>query len=233
VIRGSNLPALRPIDHKNLGQLAYTELREALACGRFGPGQRLKLRDLSAGLGISVTPVREAVLQLVREGALHLRSPRDIRVRALTADEFLEAVEIRKYLESEAIGRFVSLMSTHQLAEIEDLESKHEAALERRDYHTAIALDRRLMFTIFKTADLPLYLEIIDRLWLLARPTVTLLYSDEGAAQVDLGNGDLLTALREGDTEAAKESRQRSLDEWAAVIVELLDEHARVAAAAD
>ena len=78
-------PKLKPIESDHLWQRAYLELRTALADGRYHPGERVRLRDLAEELGTSVTPVREAVLQLVNDGALELRSPRDIRVRSISA----------------------------------------------------------------------------------------------------------------------------------------------------
>jgi len=54
---------------ENLASRTYGQLREALMAGRFWPGQRLRIRELSAAMGVSDTPVREAIMQLVREGA--------------------------------------------------------------------------------------------------------------------------------------------------------------------
>ncbi len=212
----------RPIENENLGQRAYLALRDALMDGRFRPGERVRLRDLAEEMGISVTPVREAVLQLVNEGALHLRSARDIRVRVLSVEEYLEAVAVRKFLEGEALERFLERMQPQHLAELERIEERYQAALERGDYRTAVSLDHRFMFLIFEAAEAPIFLEILDRLWLLARPSVTLVFSEEGASQVDLGNSSLLAALRSGNATAVKEARWKSLDDSTQMIIRKL-----------
>jgi DNA-binding GntR family transcriptional regulator len=222
---------VRPVERENLGQKAYWELREALLEGRFLPGDRIRLRNLAEEMGISVTPVREAVLQLVNEGALQLKSPRDIRVRELDPSEYMELVEIRKFFEGQALEHFLKKMQPHHLAELDRIEQRHQAALRRGDYRSAVSLDRRFMFTIFDAIDMPLSREMLDRLWLLARPTVTLLYSEEGASMVDLGNGQLLTALSAGDPEAAKSVRSEMIDACAAIIVDILDSDQREEAA--
>jgi DNA-binding GntR family transcriptional regulator len=224
---------IKPIESQNLGQRAHWELREALIEGRFRPGERVRLRDLAEEMGISVTPVREAVLQLVQEGALFMKSPRDIRVRELSVEEFLEIMEIREFLEGQAIERFAERATEQQLSELERLEERHMAAIGRGDYRTAITLDRRFMFTVFENADLPMYLEILDRLWLLARPTASLIYNDEGAAQVDLGNGQLLHRLEAGDVKGAVAVRRDDLDSSAKVIVNILESADRADAAAE
>ncbi len=215
-------PRLKPIDSENLGQRAYDELRSALAGGRYRAGERLRLRDLAEELGTSVTPVREAVLQLVNDGALHMKSARDIRVRALTGEEYNEVVTIRKALEGLAIERCVDLMRARHLTELEQLEERHQVALDRRDYRAAISLDRRFMFTIFEAVEMPILLETVDRLWLVARPAVSLLYSDEGTAKVDVSNRELLVALQSGDAAGAKRARYRTLDSCGEVIIDML-----------
>ncbi len=73
----------------------YGTLRESLATGRFKPDARLRIRELAEQLGTSVTPARDAILQLASEGALVLRSPRDIRVPVLSVERYLEIRAIR------------------------------------------------------------------------------------------------------------------------------------------
>ncbi|OPH17657.1 GntR family transcriptional regulator, partial [Azospirillum brasilense] len=64
------------LEHDNLGGTIYQKLCEALMKGAFKPNDRLKIRDLADRLGTSVTPVRDAILRLVQDQALVLRSPR-------------------------------------------------------------------------------------------------------------------------------------------------------------
>jgi DNA-binding GntR family transcriptional regulator len=215
---------LEPIESVNLGEQAYCRLRLALLDGRYRPNERLRLRDLAAELGTSVTPVREAVLRLVNDGALRLRNQRDIRVRALSADEVLEIAAIRKPLESLAIERFTEVMTERHLEELEALYDRYREALAERDYRRALSLDRRLMLTIFKSQGQPIFVDTLDRVWLVMRPTMSLLYSDEGVAKIDLGNDDLLEALRARDVKAARKARCRLIDDTAAVVAEMLRE---------
>ena len=217
-------PRLKPIENENLGQRAYQELRAALVDGRYQPGDRLRLRDLAQELGISVTPVREAVLQLYWDGALEMRTSRDIRVRALAAAEYADIAVMQQQLEGLAVERFVKCMQPHQLSELSGIGEKHQAALRRRDFRNAVALDRRFMFTIFEAAEMPILLETLDQLWLVARATVGLLYSDEGMARVELDNQALLNALTAGKVNTAVEARRTQIAECAEVIIDMLEQ---------
>ena len=221
---GPMKPKLRPIESENLGQRAYQEMRTALADGRYHPGDRLRLRDLAEELGVSVTPIREAVLQLVRDGALEMRTARDIRVRTVSPDEFAEIALVRQHLEGLAVERFVAQMQPRHLSELTAIDEKQQAALQRRDYRTAVALDRRFMFTIFEAVDMPILKETLDRLWLVARPTVSLLYSDEGAHRLKLNNDSVLTELAAGNVKRAADARRTQIEESVGIIIEMLKE---------
>jgi DNA-binding GntR family transcriptional regulator len=223
---------LQPVDNRSLGEQTYCRIKMALIDGEYRPGERLRLRDLAKDLGTSVTPVREAVLRLVSDGVLRLRSQRDIRVRTLSAGEFLELAAIRKPLEGLAIERFMGVTGFDHISGLERLEGELQEALARRDYRAAQSADRRFMLVIFRTPGNHIFIETLDRVWLVARPTVSLLYSDEGTTRISLGNQALLAALQKRNVHDARRAREKLIDEQAAAIVEMLEDDAGKDAAA-
>ena len=76
----------------------------------FQPGQRLKIRELAKTMGTSETPVREALIQLVRDRALEMKEGYFIKVRRLSLAEYIELREIRLALEPLAAERAVPLI---------------------------------------------------------------------------------------------------------------------------
>jgi len=56
-----------PLEKSNLSDMAYAALKQALLSGKFAPGERIVLRELAAGIGISLTPVRHAVHHWIAE----------------------------------------------------------------------------------------------------------------------------------------------------------------------
>ena len=90
-------------DDTSLRSQVYDWLREALTTGRFTPGQKLSFRFIAGTLGVSLTPVREAIRRLVAEGAFEMRPSRSIRVPLMTRDRILELRDIRL-----AVGRTVA-----------------------------------------------------------------------------------------------------------------------------
>ncbi len=83
------------VGRDNLTARVYQELRQALMEGRFRPGHRFKIRQLAQSLGVSETPIREALMQLVRERVLDMQAARSIAVARLTSAQYQELRGIR------------------------------------------------------------------------------------------------------------------------------------------
>ena len=86
------------------GQTAYRRLRELILDGSFPPGSPLQENMLAARIGVSRTPVREALAQLISEGLVSRVAGLTPVVRGLSIDDFVEILHLRRLLEVEAAG---------------------------------------------------------------------------------------------------------------------------------
>jgi DNA-binding GntR family transcriptional regulator len=84
---------------------AYVELREAIMVGELAPGSPLRLEELARSLGMSISPVREAVRLLEAKGLAEYAPYRGARVTELSDTEMAEIYEARAALERTAIRR--------------------------------------------------------------------------------------------------------------------------------
>ncbi len=84
---------------------AFGELREAIMVGELAPGTPLRLEELARSLGMSISPVREAVRLLEAKGLAEYAPYRGARVTELSNDEMAEVYEARAALECAAIRR--------------------------------------------------------------------------------------------------------------------------------
>lgn len=109
------MPTLPPTPREGLTSRAYQHLRYHLSIGSFAPGQRLKRRDLAAAMAMSLTPVREALGQLVTEGVLLLAERRSVRVPLLDAATYLEIAHLRCVLEGRAAEAAARLASAEEI----------------------------------------------------------------------------------------------------------------------
>jgi DNA-binding GntR family transcriptional regulator len=90
---------------QSLVDVAYAALRDAITSGELLPGTRLREAELAGQLGVSTTPVREALRRLDREGLVHLAPNRGARVVEYSLRDILDRFEVREVLECHAVGR--------------------------------------------------------------------------------------------------------------------------------
>lgn len=88
----------------NLTELAYQSVKQQLLNGSFREGSKLTEEYLSSQLGISKSPVREALMRLESEGLICIESRRGAYVRKFSAKEVIDLYDIRALLEVHAVG---------------------------------------------------------------------------------------------------------------------------------
>lgn len=130
-------------------------LRSALITGQMRPGVVYSAPALATQLGVSATPVREAMLDLVREGMVEVVRNTGFRVTELTNDELDELAELRMLIEVPIMGAVAERCTgeiAQQVEELRPLAQELVAAAQRVDLGTYIQLD-----TEFHTKFLALY----------------------------------------------------------------------------
>lgn len=151
--------------------VAATELiRAAIVNGRLEPGQRLKEEELARELGISRTPVREALLYLQAEGLVDSAPNRGATVRAYAPEEIDDLYDLRALLEAHAARRAASRISEEDVERLRESNARF-AKLAAGDetlvdligenlvFHTTIleaAGSERLAQMVRKVVELPL-----------------------------------------------------------------------------
>lgn len=158
-------PGATPVQVRAANLQVYDQIRDAIASGRFNPGDTLSTRQVAESLGVSQMPVREAFHRLVAEGALQNRSNRTIGLPLLGLSEFRELTEIRVTLEGEAAAK--AAVSNAPIAdELSVLLDGMESAIFRDDTAAYLALNRKFHFTVYSAAGSTELVRLIDQLWL-------------------------------------------------------------------
>lgn len=164
------------IQSKSLSAQIYAQLKYQLMAARLQPGDRLKIRDMAQSLGTSETPVREALLQLVRDGALEMKPGYYIRVRRLTLREYLELREIRLLLEPHAAVKALPNVDDAFIAELEQIHETLIRAELEKDYPTALLANYEFHFSVYRRSEMPQLIDILERLWVQIGPLLNFLY---------------------------------------------------------
>lgn len=191
-LRSPRAPATIPLGHIDprisLGERAYTSLKEAIAGGRFSPGQKLTVRSVAHALSVSTTPARDAIMRLIFEGALVNVGQKTLVVPTLTLAALDEVTSIRLPLE-----RFAARVATERIAgetveELKALQLKIAAALDAANHASALAANKAFHFLIYESAQMPLLVSIIESLWIRIGPSIRDSFPELAHFRSDLSN---------------------------------------------
>lgn len=196
---------------------AYAVLKEAVFAGNFRPGEVVTLRSLAKELSISEMPVREALRRLTSEGAFEALPNRSARVPALSRRQVEQILDLRQLLEGKAAALAARNITLVQIEHLRALQSGIEHSIENSDSHAHTSLNMAFHFEIYRIADNPTLVPLIQMLWLRMAPlvasTVGLLTSRPAAfRKVGTENHErLLAAFQARDPVAAEEAMRRDM----------------------
>ncbi|MDB5817427.1 MAG: transcriptional regulator, GntR family [Rhizobacter sp.] len=213
------------VERTNLASQIYEHLREQLMAAVFQPGQRFKIRDLAKEMGTSETPVREALIRLVRERALEAKEGYHIKVRRLSLAEYTELREIRLALEPLAAERAVPHLDAAAIKELTETHRLLIRAEKTRDYRAALQYNFDFHFGIYRRSGMPQLTEMLDRIWVQVGPMMNFLYP-HGHPRYDglHQHVNVVKALRERDVPALRAAITDDLIEGGRNFMKVLQE---------
>lgn len=128
--------------HSSRSEQVCEALREALLSGTFAPGQQMHESGIAAQLGVSKTPVREALSMLKARGLVESSPSRGIIVRQIDDEMVRGLYEVRELLEPAAVFRAVPNMDAGLLARAKQMLQKADSQGEKRDFNALSQLNR-------------------------------------------------------------------------------------------
>lgn len=143
---------LRGDDYKPLRDVVFEGLREAIVSGRLEPGERLMEVHLAEEMGVSRTPVREAIRKLELEGFVVILPRRGAYVADLSAKEIADVFEIREALEELAVALAAERISDDQISELTVLLDEIVSHLDEQNVDALVQADIRFHDAIFRAS---------------------------------------------------------------------------------
>jgi DNA-binding GntR family transcriptional regulator len=204
------------ITRKPLRDEVYRQILERIAQGDLSPGARLRDSDLASQLGVSRTPVREALLRLTREGVLTADMGRGFSVSPLDGAEMRETGVILANLERLAL-QLSSDVPAERLAELGEIDRR--LASVRGDPNRCIDLDEQWHRTLLQGCPNRRLLAMIESLWQVPRRYMRAYLRDAGRVSLSTQHHSrIIEALRRNDRQTAA---QRFDHHWQRGIEEL------------
>lgn len=190
------------LDYRTKEERVADFLREGIISGVYPRGSRLKQADIAEQLGLSITPVREALKILEAEGYLRIDSYRGASVVPFDAAASEEVLQLRLLLESKLVHAAVEKATTHEIEELVALEREFEEAFESADRALARGVNYRFHRKFYDIADMPHTLHFVQILW--ARYPFDLINVASGRGdRATKEHEDILDALRARDASSA------------------------------
>jgi DNA-binding GntR family transcriptional regulator len=149
---GSRKIILNMDNYKPLREIVFEAMREAIVSGRLVPGERLVEIKLALEMGVSRTPVREAIRKLELEGFVIMMQRKGAYVAGLSPREIRDVFEIRSTLESLAARLAAERISEPQLDNLKKLLADIESKIGIQDLEAVVKLDIAFHDTLFRAS---------------------------------------------------------------------------------
>jgi DNA-binding GntR family transcriptional regulator len=195
--------------HETLGEeglnaAVYADLRQRLITGRMCPGYELSTRSLAAELGVSQTPVRDALSRLAAEGAVSIRSKRRVRVPPMTQERFDDLLHCRMLLEPEAAAMALPHLSEAHVIKLRAIDATLDAAIAGGDAEGYMQANHAFHFTLYRAQGRPTLTQLIETLWVQFGPFMRVAYGRVSNANLNDSHQAAIRALVSGDARALR-----------------------------
>jgi DNA-binding GntR family transcriptional regulator len=195
-----------------IGEMAYVSLKGAIVRGDLHPGQRLVESALSAQMGISRIPVREAIKKLEQDGLIEKLEKGGFIVKNPSRKEIEETFGIRACLESYGAALATGHMDGPTIDRLENVLRLYRDALERRDIAKMTQLNNQLDEIIFTTSgSRKLYALIANFRDFISRYRKVLLTCMDYAAISLSEHEEIVQAMKGGDAERVEKLVRKHL----------------------
>ncbi len=153
------------VQAKTAQELVYTELEQAIVKGQLKPGEKLVTEKLARQMGTSRIPIREAIGRLEARNFVKVQPKKGVTVSELSEMNLKEILEIRLMLELPAAMKAASRSTEETLRRLERFNSQYVAAQTENDADEALRSNKEFHFTIYREAQMPILLTMIQNLW--------------------------------------------------------------------
>lgn len=132
-----------PLRSVSLREQAREAVRAQILLGQIEPGQVQSVVSVAATLGVSITPVREAIMDLANAGMVEIIRNRGFRVPVLTEHDLDEIFGLRSMLEAPAMGEVADKLDGTPIPEFRRIAERITEAAQRGDLFAFVDLDRQ------------------------------------------------------------------------------------------
>lgn len=199
-------------DNHLLGQRVFHRIREDILSGKYEKNEELKEKTIGEELGVSRTPVREALRQLELEGLVTIIPNKGAFVVGFSAEDIQDIYEIRSVLEGFCARRAAKHATSEQLEELEEIMCLSDFQMQRGHYEQLVELDTRFHQKLYEASHSRVLEHVLsDYHHYVERVRKVTLTVPKRSAESTAEHQQILEALMEKDEKKAEELANRHI----------------------
>lgn len=194
------------LDRYSLGGKVFNKLREDILAGKYDQNDELREAAISKEMGVSRTPVREALRQLELEGLVTIVPNKGAYVNGVTAKDIYDIYMIRSSLEGLCARWACDNITREQLEELEEITYLSDFHIQKEHWDQIFELDNRFHLLLYEASGSKILEHILsDYHHYVERVRKNTLSSQERAMQAAIEHKAILEAVRNKDVQKAGE----------------------------
>ena len=208
-------------NHKPLREMVYEELKMQILTGAIIPGTRMMEVELAEEMGVSRTPIREAIRKLEKEGLVTIEPRRGAYASMISTEDMVEILEVRQDLEGLAAFFAAERMQPAQLDELKEVSSNYNEAVTRGSMEDMIKYDTRFHRIIVDSCHNKILVQMIEQLQELVLRFRYIYYDNfKRAENMPEEHEAILKAIESKDANLAREAADVHIDRLKTMVIE-------------
>ena len=206
-----------------LRDVVFNTLRQAILRGELKPGERLMEIQLANKLGVSRTPIREAIRKLELEGLVLMIPRKGAEVAEITEKSLKDVLEIRRALEDLAVRLACEKITKEDLKELKKAGDEFKKVLKSQDITEVAEADVRFHDVIYMATDNPKLIQLLNNFReQMYRFRVEYLKKDEVRPQLLAEHDEIIKFITEGNKEEASRVVTRHIENQALTVQDVI-----------
>ena len=200
-------------NHKPLREMVYEELKMQILKGSIIPGTRMMEVELAEEMGVSRTPIREAIRKLEKEGLVTIEPRRGAYASMISTEDMVEILEVRQDLEGLAAYFAADRMTDAQMEALRQVSASYDDAVKRGNMEDMIKHDTRFHHIIVESCRNKILVQMIEQLQELVLRFRYIYYDNfRRAENMPEEHAAILAAIAEGNADKARAAADIHVD---------------------
>ncbi len=208
-------------NHKPLREMVYEELKIQILTGAIVPGTRMMEVDLAEEMGVSRTPIREAIRKLEKEGLVTIEPRRGAYASRISTQDMVEILEVRQDLEGLAAFFAATRMKDDEMDELRKIAARYNEAVAAGSMQDMIRYDTQFHRLIVDSCNNKILVNMVEQLQELVLRFRYIYYDNfRRAENMPEEHREIIEAIESGNEVRARAAADVHIDRLKQLVIE-------------